>query len=216
MICTMYRYEPMKTLKKTGMPTGKRLMRPALCLLPVLSVFIACASPSGGPVGKVLRGISGEPVVPREANRILVGEFRGPAEAGDARRKLVIRVRELLAADGRLAVVNDASGADLVLQGAVTGLETRPLKYDDMGLVVRKRTRITASLRLYDRNRDREIFFEREIQAFEEFSDIEAPVMPESAALDRVVEALAKRIAQQTIRGSYTDLLTPVEKGRKP
>jgi len=85
-----------------------------------------------------------------------------------------------------------------------------------MGLVVRKRARITASLRLYDRNREREIFFEREIQAFEEFSDIEAPVVPESAALDRVVEALARRIAQQTIRGSYTELLTPVEKGRKP
>lgn len=165
---------------------------------------------------KVLRGISGEPVVPREANRILVGEFRGPVEIRDTRQKLVIRVRELLAADGRLAVVGDAAAADLVLEGAVTGLETRPLRYDDMGLVVRKRARITASLRLYDRNREREIFFEREIQAFEEFSDIEAPVVPESAALDRVVEALARRIAQQTIRGSYTELLTPVEKGRKP
>lgn len=167
-------------------------------------------------MGKVLKGISGEPVVPREANRILVGEFRGPVEIRDTRQKLVIRVRELLAADGRLAVVGDAAAADLVLEGVVTGLETRPLRYDDMGLVVRKRTRITASLRLYDRNREREIFFEREIQAFEEFSDIEAPVVPESAALDRVVEALARRIAQQTIRGSYTELLTPVEKGRKP
>ncbi len=209
----------MKTLKKTGMRPVKKWMRPMLCLLPALAAAMACASSSGGPgvpVEKVLRGISGEPVVPREANRILVGEFRGPVEIRDTRQKLVIRVRELLAADGRLAVVGDAAAADLVLEGAVTGLETRPLRYDDMGLVVRKRARITASLRLYDRNREREIFFEREIQAFEEFSDIEAPVVPESAALDRVVEALARRIAQQTIRGSYTELLTPVEKGRKP
>lgn len=206
----------MKTLKKTGMRPVKRWTRPTLCLLSLLSAVIACAPSSGGPVGKVLRGISGEPVVPRGANRILVDEFKGPAEIRDTRRKLVIRVRELLAADGRLAVVNEAAGADLVLGGAVTGLETRPLKYDDMGLAVRKRTRITASLRLYDRNREREIFFERAIQAFEEFSDIEAPVVPESAALDRVIEALAKRIAQQTIRGSYAELLTPVEKGRKP
>ncbi len=218
MICSIYRYEPMKTLKKTGARPIKTRRLSIRYLLPALAAAWACASSPGGPgvsVGKVLKGITGEPVVPREANRILVREFMGSAGALDARTKLVIRVRELIAAEGRLAIVGPGSEADLILEGAVRGLETRPLKYNEMGLVVWKRTRITASLRLYDRNREREIFFEREIQAFEEFSDIEPPVVSESMALDRTVEALAKRIASQAIRGSYKELLTPVEKGRK-
>ncbi|HSV98033.1 MAG TPA: LPS assembly lipoprotein LptE [Spirochaetota bacterium] len=159
--------------------------------------------------------MTGEPVIPREANRILVYDFRGAPGDRTLRTRLGIRVRELLAADGRLAVVADEDQADLALEGVVTGHETRPLRYSEMGRAVSKRMRITASVRLFDRNKNREIFFEREIQAFEEFSDIEPPVVPEAAALDRVIDALAKRIAQQTMRGSYAGLLTPVEKGRQ-
>jgi hypothetical protein len=208
----------MRTLRKTGRAYGKFKELKAYIPLAVLAVFCACASTdggAGGPVGKVIKSITGEPVVPRAANRILVVDFRGAAGGQGLRDTLGIRVRELLAADGRLAVVADEAGADLVLEGVVTGYETRPLRYNEMGLALSKRMRITVSVRLFDRDRDREIFFEREIQAFEEFSDTEPPVVPEAAALDRVINALAKRISQQTIRGSYTELLTPVEKGRK-
>lgn len=208
----------MRTLRKIGRAYGKFKELKAYIPLAVLAVFCACASTTGGaggPVGKVIKSITGEPVVPRAANRILVVDFRGAAGGQGLRDTLGIRVRELLAADGRLAVVADEAGADLVLEGVVTGYETRPLRYNEMGLALSKRMRITVSVRLFDRNRGREIFFEREIQAFEEFSDTEPPVVPEAAALDRVINALAKRISQQTIRGSYTELLTPVEKGRK-
>jgi predicted nucleotidyltransferase len=83
-----------------------------------------------------------------------------------------------------------------------------------MGLVVRN-AQDNASLRLYDRNRTGRYSSSGRYRPLRSFR-IRGSVIPESAALDRVVEALAKRIAQQTIRGSYTDLLTPVEKGRKP
>ena len=208
----------MRTLRKTGRAYGKFKELKAYIPLAVIAVFCACASTdggAGGPVGNVIKSITGEPVVPRAANRILVVDFRGAAGGQGLRDTLGIRVRELLAADGRLAVVADEAGADLVLEGVVTGYETRPLRYNEMGLALSKRMRITVSVRLFDRDRDREIFFEREIQAFEEFSDTEPPVVPEAAALARVINALAKRISQQTIRGSYTELLTPVEKGRK-
>lgn len=208
----------MRTLRKTGRAYGKFKELKAYLPLAVLAAFCACASTdggAGGPVGKVIKSITGEPVVPRAANRILVVDFRGAAGGQGLRDTLGIRVRELLAADGRLAVVADEAGADLVLEGVVTGYETRPLRYNEMGLALSKRMRITVSVRLFDRDRGRDIFFEREIQAFEEFSDTEPPVVPEAAALDRVINALAKRISQQTIRGSYAELLTPVEKGRK-
>ncbi len=208
----------MRTLQKTGPGFGKTGTWKARLLITALLVLCACASTEGDigvPVGRVIKGITGEPVVPRGANRILVADFGGETAERTLRGRLGIRVRELLAADGRLAVVADEERADLVLAGVVTGSEIRPLRYDEMGIAVRKRIRITASVRLFDRANKREIFFEREIQAFEEFSDVEPPVVPEAAALDRVIDALAKRIAQQTMRGSYTELLTPVEKGRK-
>ncbi len=220
MICGYYRQGSMRTLAKTGRGSGKINERKACLPLSALLALClcACVSPDGGagvPVGKVMKSMTGEPVVPREANRILVYDFRGSPGDRSLCTTLGIRVRELLAADGRLAVVTDEAQADLALEGVVTGHETRPLRYNEMGQAVDKRMRITASVRLFDRNKKREIFFEREIQAFEEFSDIEPPVVPEAAALDRVIDALAKRIAQQTMRGSYTGLLTPVEKGRK-
>jgi hypothetical protein len=167
------------------------------------------------PIKSVLESMNGQPVVPREANRIWIPPFAGGAGTGMLGQRLALRLREYIAMDGRLAVVNEGKHADLVLNGTVLLYQVQPLAYDDLGVPVKKRIRMVASCRLLDIPREKVIFNEAEIQAFEIFSDTVPPLVTEESARERIMESLARRIALQTVSGWYTELMTPVEKVKR-
>ncbi len=167
------------------------------------------------PIKNVLKSMNGEPVVPREANRIRIPVFSNGMGITSLCERLTLRVRELIFQDGRLAVVGDDNEAELVLKGNILLYQVQPIKYNDLGLAVKKRIRMVASVQLVDIARGKVIFNEAEIQAFEVFSDLVPPVVTEESAREKVIESLARRIALQTSSGWYTELMTPVEKARK-
>jgi hypothetical protein len=166
-------------------------------------------------VKDVLKTFEGEPVVPREANKIFISEFSNFTDQPSISIKLTSRLKEQIISDGRLAVVTESNITDLLLKGMITAYQVQPVKYNGFDKPVKKRLRIVASIKLFDIKKEKEIFFDGNIQAFEEFSDVIPPITSEIQIQDKVLDDLAKRIALKSIDGWYTRLLTPVEKGKK-
>lgn len=190
----------------------------AVIMLILPALITGCATGErreGAGAGSVLDNLNGEPVIPREANRIIIPFFHNYTDEPSVSEKLTLRVRKLVSMDGRLAVVSTNEEADLRLAGKVALYQVQPVQYGDFREPVRKRLRIVASIRLYDLKKGREIFYDGGIQAFEVFSELLPPVTSEIQVQDRVLESLARRISVKVIEGWYTELMTPVEKGKK-
>lgn len=188
-------------------------------LLPAALVFaaLACASAtgSGGTASRLADKINGEPVVPRNANSIFIGEFDDLSGRPDIARRLFIKVKELINRDGRLAVVTGAGAGDLLLSASVTGFQIQAVEFGEQGVPVKKRMRLTASVKLLDTPRGKLIFRDSAVQSFLEYSETVPPLMSEYQAMDALIDSMAERIRAQTITGWYTEYMTPVEKGRK-
>ncbi len=117
--------------------------------------------------------------------------------------------------DGRLAVVSSPLETDLVLSGKVLSFTLQNLEYNEIGQPVKKRMRITASVKLLDRINMRTVFRDSDVQSFRTYSDILPPVENEFQVLNRVIDELAERIVSQTLTGWYTDKMTNIEKGKR-
>lgn len=190
----------------------------ALFLLLITSLVVSCSSvdtEKRATTGKLLRKINGEPVIPRSANRIIVPFFRNFTGEPAVSDRLTLRLRELISMDGRLAVVSDNNRADLRLNGKVELYHIQPIHYSDAGEPVRKRLRIVASVELVDLRREKKIFSQMQVQAFEVFSDVIPPFVSETQAKESVIESLARRVAVKTVSGWYTELMTNIEKGKR-
>jgi hypothetical protein len=164
---------------------------------------------------RLLKSFTGEPVIPREANKIFVRDFENGKTAGSLAGRLTIRVKELIASDGRLGVVEDETMADLSLQGKMVSYELQALKFDEMGTVIEKRMRSVVRLRLIDVMHGRDVFTNERVESFVVFSDRVPPVESESGAQDRLLEEMSKRIVAQAVTGWYTKYMTPAEKGKR-
>jgi hypothetical protein len=191
-----------------------------------LSLYFACAvffaagcisnvKQNESSIKDVLKNFSGDPVVPREANKIIIPLFNNYTNQHSIDVKLKSKLTEQISLDRRLAVVSENENADLLLTGLLTSYQVQPVKYNGFDKPIVKRLRITASIKLFDIKKEKEIFFDRDIQAFEEFSDVTLPITSEIQIQDKVLDDLAKRIALKTINGWYTILMSPVEKGKK-
>ncbi len=196
--------------------TGRTIF---LALLPVLILaLVQCAGvPGREPSGaaKLVGVTSGEPVVPRHANTIFVPDFIDTTGRSGIARRLTLKVRDLIGRDGRLAVTPAREGADLLLEGDITGFQIQPIEYGGQGVPLRKRMRIVVSVKLLDLGNGRIIFRDRSVQSFMVYSEIRPPVMSEHQVLDSLLETLAERIRAQTITGWYTEYMSSVEKGKK-
>lgn len=189
-----------------------------LMLLVIALISISCAGSDKKEnldIKDIVKSINGEPVVPRRANTIYIRDFVNTTPQADIVSTLTSRIEEHISKDRRLAVNNIAESSDLILSGRLTGVTIQNLKFNTMGIAEKKRIRITASVQLIERASMRLIFHEHEMQAFKEFSDIVPPIQTESMALEDVINELARRITAKTITGWYTELMTPVEKGKK-
>jgi hypothetical protein len=182
-----------------------------------LCVMASCAD-SGqvrpGSVGRVITSINGEPVVPRQANKIFIGDFE--VASGDTRvaHRLVTRIRDFINTDGRLVTVRERMMAEKELTGRIASIESQAVEFGAHREPVRRRLRILTRVSLFNLSTGKTIFAERPVQAFSTFSEVVQPITPEPVALDSVIEELAKRVALQTVSGWYTERMTSVEKGR--
>jgi hypothetical protein len=164
--------------------------------------------------GKVIKGFEGEPVVPRNANRLYIMppvNMTGAAEISD---KLLYRIKAHISLDGRLGVDADGQKSDLRLEVLITKFMIQNLEYDTIGRAVKKRIWITADVRLLDLKRNRVIFFEAGVQAFRVFSDLVQPIETVPQVTEYVMDDMGKRITSKTVSGWYTDQMTNIEKGK--
>jgi len=164
--------------------------------------------------GKIIKGFEGEPVVPRNANRLYIMPPVNITGASEITDKLLYRIKAHISLDGRLGVDADGQKSDLRLEILITKFMIQNLEYDTIGRAVKKRIWITADVRLMDLKRNRVIFFERGIQAFRAFSDLVQPIETAPQVTECVLDDLGKRITSKTVTGWYTDQMTSIEKGK--
>lgn len=215
----------LKTLEKIFSPGGIiRSPRTRACVRPsvygpALLLLVACACAGGATqvaaVDRVMGKMSGEPVIPRSANRIVVPDFENRSPVPSLSARVSIKVREEIARDGRLGVVDGKEEADLLLEGRILSCQVQVTEFNGAGLPVKKRIRVLASVSLVEVKTGHEIFRDADIQAFETYSELVPPISNEQAVQDRVLLDLAKRVAKKTVTGWYTELMTSEEKGRK-
>ncbi len=184
-----------------------------------LSLLIVCGCAldkerKDSAVNQVLQNINGGPVVPREANKIVVPFFHNHTNEASISEKLTLNLRRLISMDGRLAVVSSNNKADLRLAGMIKLYQVQAVQYGDFHEPIRKRLRIIASVKLIDIKKKKEIFYDGGVQAFEVFSEVIPPITSEIQVRDRVIENLARRLSVKVINGWYTELMTPIEKGK--
>lgn len=182
-----------------------------------ISIFLfACTSQQShqnSSAKEIFQQIYGEPIVPRNAVTINVSEFNDLTTKFHFINKLILKVREFITLDGRLAVVGENS--DLTLSGSIMTFQIQPLSFTPQGIPVKKRILIACKVTLIDSKNKKVIFKNQPIQSFIEYSDQIPPIMSEIQATDYAIFKLAERIQFQTIHGWHTNLMTPVEKGKK-
>lgn len=197
-------------------------MKKIILILICVSAISLCGCASGQDQNEdkvtfdeVLKDFKGEPVIPREANRIYLTPFNNRSVKRDIDEILMIKIRDAIIRDMRLAVTSDANNTDLVLTGTIQSYTIQMIKFNPIGEPEKKRMRITAVVTLMN-SRDGAIIFERTgVQAFKEYSDTVPPILTENQVLLDVINELADRITLQTITGAYTGKMTNVEKGGK-
>ena len=168
----------------------------------------------GNMVRKIIDGFDGEPVVPRNANRLYIVPPANTTGRDDISPKLYNKVREFISLDGRLGVDADDINGDLRLEIRITKYLIERMKFDEIGRAIEKRMWVTADARLLNIKRKKMIFYEADIQSFKSFSELMSPIETEAQVLEYVLDDLAKRITAKTVTGWYTDQMTIIEKGK--
>lgn len=178
----------------------------------IILICTSFACKSG--VNDFVKRLDGGPVVPRNAERLLITDFRVKAGNQQIPLSLVQKIKEFINLDGRLTVVEKGT-YDLLLKGEITGFFIQNTQYGEMGRPIKKRMRLTVSVILINQKRNKMIFYERDIQAFKSYSDVVPPIEQYDFVLDDVIEQMAKRISSKILSGWYTKHLSKIEKGKR-
>ncbi len=188
----------------------------AACIVMAAPALASCGSiqENGGAIRKIIDDFEGEPVVPRGANRIYIAPPANTTGMTELSPRLLDMIRRSLSLDGRLGVDSDDARSDLRLDIRISHYRIEGVRFDELGRAVLKRMRITADVRLINLRRKKQIFYEADIQAFRNFSDLDLPIETEEKIREYVLDDLAKRITAKTVTGWYTDLMTPIERGK--
>src|SRR4030042_98272 len=109
-------------------------------------------------VRKIIDGFEGEPVVPRNANRLYIVPPVNATGVAELAPRLQNKVREYISLDGRLGVDSDDRNSDLRLEIRISRYIIERMEYDEIGRAVKKRMGITADGRLFNITRKKVIF----------------------------------------------------------
>ena len=76
--------------------------------------------------------------MPREANTIYISPFPNRTPRMELPEKLMSNLRQAIASDGRLAVVESGDSADIILQGAINQCQVQALSFNKFGKAEKK------------------------------------------------------------------------------
>jgi len=192
----------------------KFIMKNILFILMVLPVLlISCSSLQEAPsqIANVIEKSSGETIIPRNANSLFIYPVKNKTSRQDIEDKMMRGIKNKISLEGRVALVVDIRSAELSLECIINNYIIEAIEFRDIGRPVRMRLKIFISAKLYDRKRDKVIFFDPEMQSYKIFSDVLTPVETEEQALDFVIDNLTNRIMEKTRTGWDTKYKFPEE-----
>lgn len=181
----------------------------------VLLFSLSCSARQPSTLGNIVESINGQPVIPHTANKLYVAPFINKTVIPNYGQRMQKRVVERITIGGRLSVVPDKAGSDVTLAGEIRLFQIQPISIDSRGVTIRKRLLIIASIDLINTHTNNYIFRNAAVQAFQEYSDVEFPIVPLNIVQDEVEQNLASRIALQVETGWYTSLKTDIERGKR-
>lgn len=179
----------------------------------IFSVLILLSCANGNLLNKTLSGNTGEPVIPREANKIFIQDIDCAVAPEFPGEELKLLLNESFIREGRLATVNTPDNCDLILKMKLIDYNIRNMKINSIGVPLEKRLNINVVLSLYDNKNKKTVINSRPVYAFRIFSESVHPIEPENIALRKCLAEMAGRITTAVLTGWYTDLMTPGEKG---
>lgn len=162
-------------------------------------------------IKRVIRSIDGKPVVPQEANSLSIQVLSATVVPSEVESRLRAEITKSINLEGRLGVT-DEENPDLTLRITVIRYAIQVREFDEIGqpLTARMWMRVAAVLKNH-RTGDF-IFVDNNIEAGRVFSEIRPPIQSKPRVLDEVIEELSRKIARKTIKGWYTELMSPLEK----
>ena len=167
----------------------------------LLLVFFAGCSlfHNGGTITGQLKGGS---IIPENAVRIYLMEHAGGGFNNEFSRRLKSRIN----LDGRLAVVESADTADLLLDSYTARCLDAGIKFDAAGRPVLRRISITVRVTLKESSTGSIIIKDKETDLFTEYN-------PDNAIIDEVYRELADRASAAVLSIILTGW-APAEKPR--
>ena len=159
--------------------------------------------------------LRGGPIIPESANTIFIAPIENLTNKPELTQTLSMLLRRQVATEGRLAVVDNDSSADLVLILRINSYHVQNLEHNKRGVPSKQRLRITGLVSLFDRQAKTHIFRNNEVQSFKIFSQVVMPIQTELQCCEDVLKMMADRIYLMVKTGWYSDLLTEIEKGKR-
>ena len=154
-------------------------------------------------------------IIPENANTIFIAQIENLTNKPNIPQTLNIALKRQLAVEGRLAVIDNDSSADLLLILKINSYHIQDLERNTRGIPSKQRLRITSHVSLFDRQTKTYVFKDNEVQSFKIFSQVVMPIQSEPQCCEDVLKIMADRIHLMIKTGWYSDLLTDIEKGKK-
>ena len=151
-------------------------------LIPLL--FTGCSLFHNG--GTITGQIKGGTIIPENAARICIKQFTGGTNGADFNNEYSRRLKTTINLDGRLAVVESADAADLLLDASPVHYAEENVKFDVTGRPVIRRISITVRVTLTENSTGRVIIKDKETDLFTEYN-------PDNAVIVEVYRELADR-----------------------
>lgn len=153
-------------------------------IFPLLLLFSGCSSLHD--VRTISEQIGGGGIIPEDAAKIYVKPLQQGKQWDGFNNEFSRRLKRTINLDGRLAVVESADVADLVLDATTCRYAEENVRFDETGRAVLRRISITVSVTLVQSSTGRVIIKGKETEHFTEYN-------PDSAIIDEVYRELADR-----------------------
>lgn len=155
-------------------------------------------------VGSCGYGLVGQAtVLPEHVRRIVVLPFENRTARPEIEQRVTEEVAREMSKRGKYGVVTDRNAADAMLEGAVTGYRTVPVRFSSSGLATRVEAVVTLQATLRDLAND-VILWSQNGLVFREQFDVEEGaefVDQETTALDEIAQGVASALVTSILEG---------------
>jgi hypothetical protein len=167
---------------------------------PIAAVLIALSTSA---CGYRLVGSAGASFLPDHIRSIVVQPFVNRTTRPEIEQRVTEEVAREFSKRGRYRVVTDTSGADAVLEGAITSYRTSPVQFGQDARATRVEAIVTLQATLRERATDTVLWSQSGLTFREQYDVSEATIVldVESVALDEIARGAAGALVTAMLEG---------------